>query len=167
MGYIGSYIWKIRQKVGDERLITATVDVLPIDNDGRIKFVYVSQFKYWAYIGGHVELGDSWRSAALNELKEEGGITAREEDLELFATVSGPGRIFQYANGSTQPFTLAFLCRNWQIEEAPTDSDEVEQTVWLTLSEAKAKKTNPHTTLVLGAYEEYLRTNKVQMIEEL
>ncbi len=166
MGYVGSYMWQLRQKVGNKTLITATVDVLPVDKDGKVKLVYANHFEYWSNVGGHVELGDSWESAALKELKEEAGITANREDLELFATMSGAGRVYHYADGDTQPFTLVFLCRSWLSENAPSDEEEISKTEWLTLEDAKAKKTNPHTARLLSAYEEYLKTGKVQMVEE-
>ncbi len=166
MGYVGSYVWQLRQKVGNKTLITATVDVLPIDRDGRVKLVYANHFDYWSNVGGHVELGDSWESAALNELREEAGITASKEDLELFATMSGEGRVYHYSDGDTQPFTLVFLCRNWESEDLPSDKEEVSKTEWLTLEEAKAKKTNPHTARLLEAYGEYQKTGRVQMVVE-
>lgn len=77
MSYKDSFVYSLRQKVGDMRLITATVDVVPIREDGKAKLVYAKQFDYWTPIGGHVELGDSWQSAAVHELSEEGGIIAR------------------------------------------------------------------------------------------
>lgn len=166
MGYVGSYMWKLRQKVGNMRVLTATVDVLPIDSSGRIKFVYAEHFKHWSIVGGHVEPGDSWASAALQELKEEAGITASEDNLELFATISGPGHIYTYADGETQPFTVIFLCKNWLDEGTPTDSEEVKETKWMSVEEARQHGTNPHVEKILTAYEKYLETAKIQMIEE-
>ncbi len=40
MGYVGSYVWQLRQKVGDKKLLTTTVDVLPVDEVGRVKLIY-------------------------------------------------------------------------------------------------------------------------------
>lgn len=166
MSYQDSHIYKVRQKVGDMRLITATINVLPINKRGEIKVVRANQFGYWTGIGGHVELGDSWQSAALHELEEEGGITARPEDLELYATISGPGRIYQYQDGTTQPFTLAFLCRHWKSESAPTDPEEISATAWVSIDEARARSADPRFIMLLDAYENYLKTGKVQMVVE-
>lgn len=166
MGYIGSYVWKLRQKVGSARIITATVDVLPVNSEGEIKFVYVEHLKWWSVVGGHVEEGDSWASAALHELEEEAGIIARKDDLELFATISGPGRVYRYADGETQPFTNIYLCRSWQNEGDPIDTEEVQKTRWMSIDEARKHGTNPHVERILDAYERYLKTGKAQAIEE-
>lgn len=166
MSYQDSHIYQVRQKVGDIRLITATVNVLPINQDGKIKLVRANQFGYWTGVGGHVELGDSWQSAALHELEEEAGIIAEPNDLELYATISGPGRIYEYPDGTTQPFTLAFLCRHWQSESVPTDAEEISQTAWLTLDEARARSADRRFLMLLDAYEVYLKSGQVQMVVE-
>lgn len=166
MSYKDSYVYSVRQKVGDMRLITATVNVMPINAQGQTKMVYANQFGYWTGIGGHVELGDSWQSAALAELREEGGIVAKMEDLELFVMASGPGRVYTYADGTTQPFSLGFICRRWDEELAPSDTEEIADTVWMDLGEAKNKTGDPRMRMMLAAAEEYLKTGKVQTIIE-
>lgn len=60
----------------------------------------------WSCVSGHVELGDSWSSAALHELEEEAVIITTGEHLIPFAAISGPDRIFHYQDDDTQPFTL-------------------------------------------------------------
>lgn len=166
MAYKDSFVYSLRQKVGDMRLITATVNVMPIREDGRIKCVYANQFDYWTGVGGHVELGDSWQSAALNELREEAGITAEIADLEIFATFSGPGRIYEYADGTTQPFTLGFICRHWDAEAEPEDEEEIAKTAWLTFDEARTQSKDKRFNTLLDACEKYLETGKVQAIIE-
>lgn len=166
MSYKDSYMYKLRQKVGDMRVITATVNVMPINAEGKVKMVYAKQFDYWTGIGGHVELGDSWQSAALAELREEGGIVAKKEDLELYVMVSGPGRVYTYADGTTQPFTLGFVCRHWDEELAPSDEEEIADTAWVDIEEAKRKTTDKRMLNMLAALDDYLKTGKVQTIIE-
>ena len=84
MSYKDSFVYSLRQKVGDMRLITAGVDVVPVDQKGQVGLVYLKDRNDWFVPGGHVELGDSWQSAALRELYEEAGIEASLLDLELF-----------------------------------------------------------------------------------
>lgn len=165
MGYVGSYVWTIRQKVGSQRIITSTVNVLAVNSQGKIKLVYANHFRKWMVPGGHVELGDSFQQAALNELREESGIIASKDDLELFMTISGPGRVIHYADGDTTPMTLIFLCRNWQQEGDKTDIEEISNERWTSLDEARQLDISSETTMILDAYEEYLKTGKVQMIE--
>jgi ADP-ribose pyrophosphatase YjhB (NUDIX family) len=166
MGYVGSYVWRIRQKVGSERLITATVGVLPIDESGRIKMVFTNHFGLWTHVGGHVELGDSWGDAVVHELAEEAGIFADKKDLELFATVSGPSRIYHYQDGTTQSFTNVYLIKKWQKEINPTDDEEVSRTRWMSLAEIKKLKTHDLTRLIIGAYEKYLETGEMQAVDD-
>ena len=166
MPYVGSYIWQLRQKVGNRRLLTTTVDVLPIDAQGRIKLVYSKEYDRWSTVGGHVEEGDSFASAALNELREEAGILAEKESLTLFATLSGPGRIYQYPDGETQPFTVVFFTNHWNDETAHTDTSEISRCEWFSLDDAMELSTNQSTRDILAAYKAYLRTGMVQMIDQ-
>ena len=166
MSYKDSFIYSLRQKVGDMRLITATINVVPIDEGGRLKMVYSKQVGYWTTVGGHVELGDSWQSAAANELYEEAGIQADRSDMELAATISGPKRIYQYPDGTTQPFTLIFICRKWNSESSPTDEEEIGKTAWFSFDEAVEKSADPRTKSMLDACREYIKTGKVQHIVE-
>ena len=46
MSYKGSYIWGIRQKIGHDELITATVDVVAVKNE-KICLIYSKVFDVW------------------------------------------------------------------------------------------------------------------------
>lgn len=166
MGYVGSYMWQIRQRVKDMRLITSTVDIIPINSEGKVKLVYAPHVGGWSIIGGHVELGDSWATAALNELREEAGIIASKEDLVPWATFSGPERIFKYQDGETQPFTLTFLVKNWESEGRQEDEEEVSKTGWFTVEEALGMEITPWLRRTLLAYQRYQETGEFQMIVE-
>lgn len=165
MGYVGSYVWQVRQKAGDMRLLTVTVDVVAVNGEGKIKIVYAPHVNGWAIAGGHAEYGDTWRTAALHELEEEAGIVARKEDLVPFAAMSGPKRIFQYQDGTTQPFTLCFLVKTWQSEGIQTDTEEVPETKWVTVEEALEMQLTASTRALLLAYREYVRTGEFQMVD--
>lgn len=127
MSYKGSYMWRLRQKVGNMIIITATVDVLPINHEGKVKLVYAPHVGGWSCVGGHVEVGDSWSSAALHELEEEAGIIASEDDLIPFGAISGPERVFHYQDGDSQPFTMCFFVKHWRAEGGQTDKEEIPQ----------------------------------------
>ncbi len=167
MSYVGSHVWKLRQKVGNMRIITTTVDVLPINSEGQVKLVYAPHVNGWSCIGGHVEEGDSWASAACHELLEEGGITAKESELIPFAAISGPQRIFKYQDGETQPFTLCFYVKTWQAEGEQTDTEEVTQNDWYNIEDALAMKLTPWAKRILQGYLDYQQTGQFQMIEDL
>lgn len=166
MSYVRSYVWKLRQKVGPMRVLTVTVDVLPINDKGEVKMVYAPHVGGWSLIGGHAEEGDSWTSAALNELLEEGGIVAEPEDLIPFGAISGKERVFHYQDGETQPFTLCFLVKKWQKEGVHTDTEEVPENGWFSVEEALAMKTTPWCRTILLGLQEYMNTGKFQMMED-
>ncbi len=115
-------------------------------------------------MGGHVEDGDSWSSAALHELEEEAGIKAREEDLIPFAAISGPERIFHYPDGDTQPFTMCFAVEAWIEEVAHTDTEEITKTDWFKFDEALKMDITPWCRTILLGYQEFLRTKQFQML---
>lgn len=166
MGYAGSYMWKLRQKAGSMLILTPTVDVVPVNERGEVKLVYASHVGGWSCIGGHVEEGDSWLTAALKELLEEGGIAAREEDLVPFGAISGRERVFHYQDGDTQPFTVCFVVNNWQREGEQTDKEEVSENGWFSLDEALGMAITPWCRNILQGYKRYLETGKFQMIED-
>ena len=167
MSYKGSYMWNLRQKAGNMTILTATVDILPIDQDGKVKLAHAPHVGGWSCIGGHVELGDSWSSAALNELREEGGIVADENNLTPFGVISGPQRIFHYQDGDTQPFTLCFVIKNWQSEGAQEDTEEITQSGWFEIDEALAMKITPWCKNILLGYKRFVETKEFQIIEDV
>lgn len=166
MGYTGSYIWQLRQKVGDMRILTTTVDVLPVNSDGKVKLVYASHFSSWSCVGGHADPGDSWSSAACRELEEEAGIVAREQDLIPFGAISGPERIFQYQDGSSQAFSLCFVVKHWEHEGPQTDPEEVTMNGWFSFDEALKMPITPWARSIILGYQKYLQTGQFQMIED-
>lgn len=163
MGYIGSYVWKIRQKIGHDELITATVDVVAI-RDGKVCLVYNKDFEAWMLPAGHVEANDSWQSAIKTEMHEEAGLIAEESDLIPFATISGPSYRYEYPNGDrTRPFTLAFLCEKF-LEEDFTDEGEILKKEWFDLNSVQNLPLTKGAALLLKAYIEYSKTKAFQQI---
>jgi len=166
MPYVGSYVWEIRQKIGHDFLIMPTVDTVIERNDGKILMIYNKSFNAWAFPGGCVEPHQTWHEAALSETQEEAGIIAQANDLVLFATVSGPGYVFHYPNGDrTQTYTNCFILRNWQSESDISDKDEISQKKWFSLAEAKRLSLTLSSRNILPAYEKWLGTGQIQMIE--
>lgn len=161
MSYVGSYIWRIRQKIGHDELITATVDVVAV-KDGKVCLIYSKVFDVWSLPGGHVEIDDSWQSAIQTEMLEEAGLVAEVSDLIPFATVSGPGYRYRYPNGDrTSPFSVVFLCEKFS-EQQLTDSEEVLEKAWLGLDEAKKLNLSTNASLILDAYSEFRKTGAFQ-----
>lgn len=82
MGYIGSHIWKLRQKIGHDLLLCPGSSVVVQRQDGAILLMQRPN-KKWALIGGLPEEGQGFVATALRELKEESGIIANADDSLL------------------------------------------------------------------------------------
>ena len=163
MGYVGSSVWKVRQKIGHDELITATVDVVAV-RDGKVCLVFSRVFNRWTLPGGHVEMEDSWQSAIKTEMLEEAGLSAEEKDLLPFATISGPGYKYNFPNGDkTSPFTLVFVCEKFN-EKQSLDTDEIADKKWVGLSDLDGMQLTNNAAAILEAYKKYLDTGMFQQI---
>ena len=163
MSYEGSYIWRIRQKIGHDELITATVDVVAV-KDGKVCLVFNKDFEAWTLPAGHVEVNDSWQSAIKTEMLEEAGLLAEEVDLLPFATISGPAYKIDYPNGDkTRPFTVVFWCEKF-VEEQLVDTEEIADKRWVELSKIYDLHLAYNAAAILDAYQEFVRTGAFQQI---
>jgi ADP-ribose pyrophosphatase YjhB (NUDIX family) len=163
MSFVGSYVWKIRQKIGHDELITATVDVVAV-KDGQVCLVYNKDFNAWTLPAGHVEINDSWQSAIKTEMFEEAGLVTEESDLIPFATISGPNYRFEYPNGDkTRPFTLVFMCEKF-LEQDLSDSEEILKKEWFDLNGVQKLILTKNASLILDAYINYKKTKIFQQI---
>ncbi len=166
MGYVGSYVWQLRQKVGQKLLLTITVDVLAIDEKGQIRLVKPFGLEKYTTPGGHAEVGDSFSTAAVNELAEETGLVTKPELLTPYAAMSGKNRVFQYPDGKTQPFTMAFFTNEW-VEDQSRRDDEIENIKLFNINQAlESEEVDDYTKKIIRAYNKYQQTNQFQMIEE-
>jgi ADP-ribose pyrophosphatase YjhB (NUDIX family) len=113
--------------------------------------------------GGAAEIGSSFASTAISELREETGLIAKEEDLIAFACISRPDiHILRYSNGdTTHAFAMWFLLKHWSGTLA-TSADEVEELKFFPLSNPPTPLLKP-TSHAIGLYLEYMRTGTFQI----
>ena len=64
MPYVGSYIWKIRQKIGHDPLIMPSADAIAVREDGKLMLVFNKDFNGWFFPGGYVEEGQTSQECA-------------------------------------------------------------------------------------------------------
>jgi 8-oxo-dGTP pyrophosphatase MutT (NUDIX family) len=81
LGYVCAYrlmrvYWKLSHPSTHGALVT-------LWNNGEVLLVRNSYVPYYSAPGGYVHNGESSKAAAIRELKEETGFTAREEQLAL------------------------------------------------------------------------------------
>jgi 8-oxo-dGTP pyrophosphatase MutT (NUDIX family) len=131
MGFEGSALWQVRQKVGTGLILWPGATVMVQRDDGRVLLGLRGDNGVWAMPGGGAEFGSSFADTALTELREETGLLADEDDLEAFASVSEVGNhLVTYPNGDrSHYFGLWFLLRRWRGEPVP-DGEEMLELDW-------------------------------------
>ena len=164
MPYVGSYTWKMRQKIGNDRIILPSVDTICVNDKGEILMVYNRDFDGWAFPGGSVEFDLSWSEAAAQEILEEASLVVDPSDLIPFASISGSGFIHEYADGSAQFFSMAFVAHKFSESNTPLDAGEISETKWFSLAEAEPLKKTFTGTRLFPAYKKWLETKQFQQI---
>jgi 8-oxo-dGTP pyrophosphatase MutT (NUDIX family) len=134
VGFEGSALWNVRQKVGTDLLLWPGATVLVLDDAERVLLGLRGDTRDWAMPGGGAEEGSSFADTAVTELREETGLRADPDDLEAFASISEVGNhLVHYPNGDrTHYFGLWFLLRRWQGEPHP-DGHEMLDLAWFDL----------------------------------
>jgi ADP-ribose pyrophosphatase YjhB (NUDIX family) len=122
----GSYLWRLRQKVGSDLVLMPGAAVAVQREDGRVLFGRRSDNGVWALPGGGAEEGGSFARTAIDELREETGLVARAADLIPVACFSDAVRhTLHYPNGDVAHyFSMCFLVRRWE-GEPRADGDEM------------------------------------------
>lgn len=163
MGFEGSSLWRIRQRVGPDLVLWPGASVVVEDADGRVLLGLRGDSGEWAMPGGGSEEGSSFASTALTELREETGLEADPADLVAFATVSTPAdHINTYPNGDvTHYFGLYVVVRRWRGEPLP-DGDELTELRWFERDDLPEPLMHS-SAVALGYYAAFLETGVFQI----
>jgi 8-oxo-dGTP pyrophosphatase MutT (NUDIX family) len=127
LSFEGSYLWRLRQKVGHDLVLTPGAAVAVQREDGKMLFVLRGDDATWCLPGGAAEVGGSFARTAIDELREETGLVAREKDLIPVACFSEADRhTLNYPNGDVAHyFSMCFLVREWEGEPRPDGVESV------------------------------------------
>lgn len=164
MPYKGSYVWKIRQKVGSIPLAIPAAEAVVVRDDGKILMVYNTDFDNWTIPGGYVEIGQNSADCAARELLEEAGIIAKAEDM--IPAQFRSGYKLKYKNGDvTYPFVQLFVTHKWRDSgDDNRDVSEVNGRKWMSISEAKKCAIAIPDVDRIRALERFLATGEYQII---
>ncbi|MEV7601329.1 NUDIX domain-containing protein [Kitasatospora sp. NPDC089797] len=121
MSYVGSYVWKLRRKVGSQLLLLPGAQVLLLDGEGRCLLQQRRENGLWELPAGACEEGATFTDTAVRELEEETGLRVDPEDLVPFASLSDPElHTLTYPGGDVaQCFALCFAAHRWSGELSP------------------------------------------------
>lgn len=113
MGFVGSYLWRLRQRIGSELVLMPGTMVVVERSDGRVLLVRRSDTGEWCVPAGAAEPGGSFASTAVDELGEEAGIAVAASDLIPYGCLSAAeAHTIRYPNGDvTHCFAMCFWIR--------------------------------------------------------
>ncbi len=163
MGFEGSSLWRVRQKVGHGLLLWPGATVLVEDPDGRVLLGLRRDNREWTMPGGGSEEGGSFATTALDELREEVGLEADPDDLIAFACVSDPrDHLVRYPSGDvTHYFGIWFVVRRWR-GTPRADGDELIELGWFG-RDALPEPLMHSSGVALTYYESYLGSGVFQI----
>jgi ADP-ribose pyrophosphatase YjhB (NUDIX family) len=119
---MAGYVQELRALVGQQPLILVGVNVLMLDESGKLLLMERTDTRDWGLPGGFLELGETVEEAARREIREETGLDI--EALQLFGVFSGPEYSYTYPNGDqVSNVTIVYLASSPQ---QPLRPDQVE-----------------------------------------
>ena len=163
MPFEGSYLWRLRQKVGSDRVLIPGAMVFLVRDDGTVLFTRRADNGEWCLPAGGAEEGSSFAATAIAELGEETGVLVDPTDLEAFACLSEAElHTITYPGGDVSHcFAMLFLARRWSGEPRP-DGVETTEMLWADPGEAPSPMQAP-SAHALDLYRTYLREGVFQV----
>ncbi len=136
MAFEGSYLWRLRQRVGSELVLMPGAMTALVREDGAVLLVHRTDEDSWCLPAGGAEEGQGFAETALAELREEAGVEVDPADLVGFGCLSGPeDHTITYPNGDvTHCFAMCFLAHRWR-GEARADGEESDAVGFFALDE--------------------------------
>lgn len=128
MAFRDSYLWRLRQAVGNGLVLMPGAMVALLEDDRRVLLTKRADDGTWCLPAGAAEPGGSFARTAVDELAEEVGIEVSEAGLTPFGCLSEAElHTIHYPNGDvTHCFALLFLARDWRGEPRPDEEEAAE-----------------------------------------
>ena len=144
---MSEYIARLRERVGHELLLLASVAVLVRDDRGALLLMSSADTGLWQTIGGAVDPDESPASAARREALEEAGI-----DVELrgiVAVLGGPQYRWTYPNGDQTAYVTIVYDAAVAAGTPLADGDEALDVRWWSVDELGECEMNDFTRSLL------------------
>jgi len=163
MPYVGSYLWRLRQQIGEELVLMPGAMVALRRGDGRVLLTRRADDGSWCLPAGAAEPDGSFARTAIEELREETGIAVVAENLIPFGCLSeAEAHTIRYPNGDlTHCFALCFMVEEWRGEARPDREETVD--VRFAALDALPAPLHPPTGHALELLSAYLDTGRFQL----
>ena len=162
MAFADTYLGRLRQRVGQEMLITAGAMVIVQRADGLVLVQRRADNGDWEFPAGASEPDQTFVGTAVAEVAEETGIVLDPSDLEAFACMSDPElQLLRYPNGDiVRAYTMCFLARVERAEPRVVDGEATDHT-WVSLDDLPTP-TDPPAIVAARLLHAYLDTGLFQ-----
>jgi 8-oxo-dGTP pyrophosphatase MutT (NUDIX family) len=163
LSFVGSYLWRLRQKVGSELVLMPGAMVALQRQDGQVLLTRRRDTGAWCLPAGAAEVGGSFAETAVTELAEETGVEVALADLIPFGCLSEAElHTIRYPNGDlTHCFAICFLAREWS-GDPRADSDETTD-IQFTDLDRLPKPLDPPAQRALALLESFLGNGEFQV----
>jgi 8-oxo-dGTP pyrophosphatase MutT (NUDIX family) len=146
---ISPYLRQLREQVGHELLLLASVAVLAWDEAGRLLLVREAQTGQWQTIGGAIEPDESPLEAAVREAAEEAGVVLQIDGIR--AVVGGPQFRLTYPNGDLVSYVATVFDARVLDGEPRPDGDETIAVEWFAPDRLRATELSAFTVALFDA----------------
>lgn len=163
MGFVGSDLWKVRQKWGSAPLFWPGVTVVAMNPAGKVWIGKRLDNGLWNVVGGFYELGDSAEDCARREVYEELGLEIKK--LNMIGVITDPAVVtVTYPNGD-QVQSPSHVFAAVLEEGTPHADDEHSEFEWVSLAEAERRVAGRFgfSTHALQMYAKWLETKEFQI----
>lgn len=164
MGFVGSYLWRLRQRVGHDLVLVPGASVVVLNPADEVLLLQRSDDGDWCLPGGGAEENSSFRSTAQAELEEESGLRVELDELIPFASISEPDiHVLSYPNGDVSHcFAMLFVVADWTGDPASLRYDDESTDLRFFPRRELPMPIAPATAFGMELYAEYLTTGSFQ-----
>lgn len=163
MGFVGSYVWKLRQALGSQRLLVSGVNLMILNSQDKIWLGKRLNGGEWCYMGGSQELGQSLMEAVIAETHEETGLQTIPQDWQYVGVNSHPQDTnYTYPGGDeVQAINHIFLMRYEGDLQNGADAEHSEFGLFALDNLPSPMK--PDAVPAIRMLQAYLQSGKVQV----